>query len=183
MNTFFKLHPRRLYTWISPDNSTRNQIDYILCKSRWKSSIKRVTIIPEADCGTDHNLLIADIKVKLKRSMQTQIYDVEKIGLDYSVEIKNRFKALQTEERTPEELWNDIRTILIETANKKVPKVKRKKVSKWLSEEALKIAKERKDMRSKANMKNIESITQHFRRKQDKIKSKVSEKNADKLKS
>ena len=183
MNTFFKLHPRRLYTWISPDNSTRNQIDYILCKSGWKSSIKRVTTLPGADCGTDHNLLIADIKVKLKRikrSMQTQIYDVEKIGLDYSVEIKNRFNALQTEDRTPEELWNDIRTILIETADKKVPKVKRKKFSKWLSEEALKIAKE---CVVKESMKNIESLTQYFRRKQDKIKSKVSEKNADKLKS
>ena len=93
MNTFFRLHPRRLYIWISPDNSTRNKIDYILCKSRWKSSIKRVTTLPGADCGTDDNLLIADIKVKLKRikrSMQTQIYDVEKIGLDYSVEIKKQ---------------------------------------------------------------------------------------------
>ena len=157
-----------LYTWISPDNSTRNQIDYILCKSRWKSSIKRVTTLPGADCGTDHNLLIAHIKVKLKRikrSMQTQIYDVEKIGLDYSVEIKNMFNALQIEDRTPEELWNDIRTILIETANKKVPKVKRKKVSKWLSEEALQIAKERKDMRSKGKYEEYRKLNAAFQKK------------------
>ena len=90
MNTFFKLHPRRLYTWISPDNIIRNQIDYIVCKTRWKSSLKRVTTLPGADCGTDHNLLIADIKIKLKRiqrSKKTPIYDVEKIGLDYGVEI------------------------------------------------------------------------------------------------
>ena len=84
MNTFFKLHPRRLYTWRSPDKITRNQIDYILCKTRWKSNIQRITILPGADYGTDHNLLIADIKIKLKRiqrSKQFPIYDVEKIGL------------------------------------------------------------------------------------------------------
>ena len=136
--------------------------------TRWKSSIKRVTTLPVADCGTDHNLLIADIKVKLKRikrSMQTQIYDVEKIGLDYSVKIKNRFNALQTEDRTPEELWIDIQTILIETANKKVPKVKRKKVSKWLSEEALKIAKERKDMRSKGKYEEYRKLNAAFQKK------------------
>ena len=80
MNTFSKLHPLRLYTWRSPDKITRNQIDYMLCKTRWKSSIKRVTKLSGADCCTDHNLLIADIQIKLKRiqrSKQTPIYDVE----------------------------------------------------------------------------------------------------------
>ena len=67
MNTFFKLHARWLYTWRSPDQTTRNQIDYIICKTRWRSSIRRVTTLPGADCGTDHNLLIADVKIKLKR--------------------------------------------------------------------------------------------------------------------
>ena len=97
--------------------------------------------------------------------MQTQIYDVEKIGLDYSVDIKNRFNALQTEDRILEELWNDIRTILIEKANKKVTKVKRKKVSKWLSEEALKIAKERKDMRSKGKYEEYRKLNAAFQKK------------------
>ena len=67
---------------------TRIQIDYILCKTRWKSNIKRVTTLPGADCGTDHNLLIADINIKLERiqrSKQTPKHDVEKIGLYYGV--------------------------------------------------------------------------------------------------
>ncbi|KAI0224649.1 Craniofacial development protein 2, partial [Lamellibrachia satsuma] len=71
MNTFFKLHARRLYTWRSPDKVTRNQIDYIMCTTRWRSSVRRVTTLPGADCGTDHNLLIADIKIKLKRIKRT----------------------------------------------------------------------------------------------------------------
>ena len=67
MNTFFKLHARRLHTWRSPDQTTRNQIDCIICKTRWRSSVRRVTTLPGADCGTVHNLLIADVKIKLKR--------------------------------------------------------------------------------------------------------------------
>ena len=134
MNTFCKLHPQRLYTWRSPDIITIKQIYYILCKTRWKSSIKRVTTLPGADCSTDHNLLIADIKIKLKRihrSKQTPIYDVEKFGLDYGIEIQNRFNELISSllytlyiiyyivytltYLEPEELWNDIRNILNET--------------------------------------------------------------------
>ena len=72
MNTFFKLHARRLYTWRSPDQTTRNQIDYIICKTRWRSSVRRVTTLPGADYGTDHNLLIADIKIKLKTYQTSQ---------------------------------------------------------------------------------------------------------------
>ena len=68
---------------------------------------------------------------------------LKKIGLDYGVDIKTRFNELTINDREPEELWNYIRNILKETAYKKVPKVKRKKVSKWLSEEALQIAQDR----------------------------------------
>ena len=63
--------------------------------------------MPGADCGTNHNLLIADIKIKLKqiqRSKQTPIYDVEKIGVVYGVEIKNRFNELTIKYSEPEEM-------------------------------------------------------------------------------
>ena len=65
MHTVFKLHARRLYTWRSPDQTTRNQIDYIICKTRWRSSVSRVIKLPGADCGPDHDLLIADVNIKL----------------------------------------------------------------------------------------------------------------------
>ena len=90
MNTFFKLHARRLYTWTSPDQTTRNQIDYIICKLRWKSSVRRVTTLSGGHCGTDHHLLVADVKVKLKRikeAKQTLRYDVENIVLEFAVEV------------------------------------------------------------------------------------------------
>ena len=133
MNTMFKQHARRLYTLKSPYKMTRNQIDYILCKCRWKSSIKRVTTIPGADCGTDHNLLISIFKIKLKqtkRNKTTPKYDLENIDTKYNVEVKNIFSILQVDDKNPEDLWIDIRDALIETSEKWIPKVKKRKVIK-----------------------------------------------------
>ena len=58
---------RRLYTWTSPDGQHRNQIDYILCSPRWRSSIQSTKTRPGADCGSDHELLIAKFRLKLKK--------------------------------------------------------------------------------------------------------------------
>ena len=116
MNIMFKQHARRLYTWKSPDKITRNQIDYILCTGQWKSSIKRVTTIHGADCGTDHNLLIAIVKIKLKQTKRyktTPKYDLENIDTKYTVEVKNRFSILQVDDKNPEDLWIDIRDAVI----------------------------------------------------------------------
>ena len=53
-NTLFQQHKRRLYTRTSLDSGHQNQIDYILCSQRWKSSIQSKTTRPGADCGSDH---------------------------------------------------------------------------------------------------------------------------------
>ena len=108
MHTMFKQHARRLYTCKSLDKITRNQIDYILCTGRWKSSIKSVTTIPGADCGTDHNLLLAIVKIKLKqtkRNKTTPKYELENIDTKYIVEVKNRFSILQVDGNNYEDLW------------------------------------------------------------------------------
>ena len=58
-NTLFQQHKRRLYTSTSPDGQQWNQIDYILCSQRWRSSIQSAKTRPGADCYSDHELLIA----------------------------------------------------------------------------------------------------------------------------
>ena len=64
--TKFKQHPRRLYTWTnSPDGNTRNQIDYVSIVQRWKTGLMNCPTYPEADCNTDHQLLVATLKVRL----------------------------------------------------------------------------------------------------------------------
>ena len=64
-NTLFQQHKRRLYTWTVPDGQYRNQIDYIICSQRSRSSIQSAKTRPGADCGLDHELLIAKFRLKL----------------------------------------------------------------------------------------------------------------------
>ena len=106
-NTLFQQH-KRLYTWTSPDGQHRNQIDYILCSQRWRSSIKSAKTRLGADCGSDHELLIAKLRMKLKKVEKTTRpfkYDLNQVPYDYTVEVTNRFKGLDLIERVPEELW------------------------------------------------------------------------------
>ena len=65
-NTLFKQHKRSLYTGTSPDGQYRNQVDYILCSQRGRSSIQSAKTRPGVDCGSDHELLIAKFRLKLK---------------------------------------------------------------------------------------------------------------------
>ncbi|KAB0346413.1 hypothetical protein FD754_011270, partial [Muntiacus muntjak] len=70
-NTLFQQHKRRLYTWTSPDGQHRNQIDYILCSQRWRCCIQSAKTRLGADCGSDHELLIAKFRLKLKKVGKT----------------------------------------------------------------------------------------------------------------
>ena len=67
-NTLFQQHKRRLYTWTSQH---QNQIDYILCSQRWRSSIQSAKTRPGAECGSDHEFLIANFRLKLKKVGKT----------------------------------------------------------------------------------------------------------------
>jgi len=62
-NTLFQQHKKRLYTWTSPDGQYQNQTDYIVCSQRWRSSIQSAKTRPGADCGSDHELLIAKFRL------------------------------------------------------------------------------------------------------------------------
>ena len=92
-NIHFQKHKRRLYTWTSPDGQHWNPIDYILCSQRWRSSIRTGKTRPGADCGSDHELLIAKFRFKLKKVGKTtrpSRYDLNHIPSDYTVEIDLR---------------------------------------------------------------------------------------------
>ena len=114
-NTLFQQHKRRLYTWTSPDGRHWNQIDYIICSQRWRSSIQLAKTRLGADCGSDHELLIAKFRLKLKKVGKTTRpfrYDLNQILYDYAVEVTNRFKGLDLIDRVPEELWMEVHDIV-----------------------------------------------------------------------
>ena len=96
-----------------------------------------------ADCGSDHELLIAKFKLKLKKVEKTTRplrYDLNQIPYDLRVEVRNRFKGLDLIVRVPDELWMEVRDIVQETGIKTIPKKKKCKKAKWLSGEGLQIA-------------------------------------------
>ena len=70
-DTLSQQDKRRLYTWTSPDGQYKYQIDYILCSQRWRSSIQSIKTRLGADCGSDHELLIAKFRLKLKKIGKT----------------------------------------------------------------------------------------------------------------
>ena len=99
-----------------------------------------------ADYGSDHELLIAKFRLKLKKTGKTARpfrYDLNQIPYDYTVEVRNRFKGLDLIDRVPDELWNEVRDIVQEKGIKIILMEKKRKKAKWLSGEALQIAVKR----------------------------------------
>ena len=89
-NTLFQQHKRRLYTWTSPDGQHQNQVDYILCSQRWRSSVQSAKTRPGADYGSDHEHLIAKFRLKLKKAGKTTKpfrHDLNQIPYNYTVEV------------------------------------------------------------------------------------------------
>ena len=77
--------------------STPNQTDYTICSQRWRSSIQSTKTRLGADCGSDHKLLIAKFRLKLKKvgkTIRPFKYNLNKIPYEYTVEVRNRFKGL-----------------------------------------------------------------------------------------
>ena len=106
----------------------------------WRSSIQSAKTRPGADCGSDHELLIAKFRLKLKKVGKTTRsfrYDLNQILYDYTGEVRNRFKGLDLIDRVPDELWTEVRNTVQETGIKTIPMEKKCKIAKWLSGEAL----------------------------------------------
>ena len=125
---------------------------------RWKSSIQSAKTTPGADCGSDHEILIAKFRLKLKTVGKTTRpfrYDLNQIPYDYTVEVTNRVKGLDWIDRVPEELWTEVHDIVQDAVIKTIPKKKKCKKAKCLFEEALQIAVNRREAKGKGGKKDI----------------------------
>ena len=114
-----------------------------------------------ADCGLDHELLIAKFKLKLKKVGKTTRpfrYDLNQIPYDYTVEVRNGFKGLDLIDRVAEKLWIEVHDIVQETGIKTIPMEKKCKKANWLSWEALQIAVKRGEMKSKGEKERYKHL-------------------------
>ena len=91
-------------------------------------------------------------------------YDLNQIPFDYIVKVTNRFKGLDLIDRMAEELWSEVHDIVQETVIKIIPKKKKCKKTKWLSEEALQIAEERREVKGKGEKERYTYLNAEFQR-------------------
>ena len=132
-----------------------------------ENSIQSAKTRPGADCGSNHELLIAKFRLKLKKVGKTTrpfSYDLNQIPYDYTVELTNRVKGSDTVDRLPEELWVEVCTVVKEEVTKSIPQKKQCKKPKRLSEEALQIAEKRKEAKGKGEWEIYTQLNAEFQR-------------------
>ena len=132
--------------------STQNQIDYILSSQRWRSSIQLAKTRPGADCGSNHELLIAKFRLKLKKVGKTTRpfrYNLNQIPYEYTVEVKNRFKGLDLIDKSA---WWTMNWGSWHCTGMQKKKCKK---AKWLSGEDLQIAVKTEKQKANEKRKDI----------------------------
>ncbi|XP_047986787.1 uncharacterized protein LOC125226743 [Leguminivora glycinivorella] len=153
-----------MYTWTSPDGKTKNQIDYFLVKSRWRSSIRNVHTLPGADCGSDHQLVVAKFKLKLKAARKT------KPQARLSVGDRQLFrKALEKDKshwfghnphnNSVEDDWCKAKMVLLEAIKTSTPSnstnVKRQH---WMTDKTLALVEERRQLKASGGSQQAQNL-------------------------
>ena len=134
-------------TWVSPDQRTENQIDHFCISGKFRRSLEDVRVLRGADIGSDHHLLLAVLRLRLKRfdkndGYRRQKYQVSLLqgGLnrkeEFKLSLKNKFQALEVKSRNVEDHWSHVKETLTATC-KEVLGEKERKHKEWISQESL----------------------------------------------
>jgi exonuclease III len=152
MNSWFQHSKRHLYTWKSPGDGTRNQIDFITINQRYKRSILQVKTYPGADIGSDHIPVVSTMRFKFRKLKQSRAQSKLQIGLlksdkelrmKFRNEINGRLSTI-TEETETEKRYEKFSLVLTETAEKVIPKRANKAKQAWMTEAILKKMNQRR---------------------------------------
>ena len=141
-------------TWTSPDGRTQSQIDHIIINGKWRHSLLDVRVKRQADVGSDHNLVVAKLKLKLRKvrlgEEKKPRFDVDKLKnpetkKQFVLELKNRFQVLQNDTSISIDSFNKI---LSESGESTLGFRKGKK-REWISDSTWKEIEERKMLKKK----------------------------------
>nr|KAG5710457.1 hypothetical protein BaRGS_022275 [Batillaria attramentaria] len=150
-------------TWVSPDHRTENQIDHVIVRQRWRSSLQDVRARRGADIGSDHHLVVAKLKMKLSAARKKQQnprvrFDVRKLRMKetkeaFQIALQNRFEALQRDEEgegTVEHAWTTLKQATVGACEEALgrPPSNRKP---WISDETWQKVEERKKLKQDLN--------------------------------
>nr|XP_034830054.1 craniofacial development protein 2-like [Maniola hyperantus] len=187
-NTYYKLPPRRLYTWRSPadtpENIVRNQIDFILISKRHRNSIKSAKTYPGADVGSDHNPVVVEIKTKLKKIRSPK----RSVSMDLSKlrnpDVKKTIKLAMNSELTRlklenttnsialdmEQAWEKLKTSVVSTGKSLLQQQRHVKSADWITDEILSLMDERRE--NKRNKEKYDQLQREIRKKIREAKEK-----------
>ena len=183
-------------TWVSNDGVTINQIDHILINRKWKSSLNDVRVYRKADEDSDHYLLVANIKLKLKKykgedsETRGRKFDIIKlrnkdVRKAFVLKLKNRFAVLaeadDAEDKNVEDSWNDIKSTYCKAAEETLGFTSHKR-KQWITESTWQAIQERKELKLKvasansARIREARRIEHAQKRREVKRKAKADKK-------
>ena len=145
---------RRLYTWTSLDDQYKNPIDYILGRRRWRRAFQSVKTRPDADCGSDHELLTATVRIKLKTTQQVKKgwkLDTDNICEEYKNEIKQKLATINLQRRNSEEIWKALKDTIEKVADKIVPRKEKKNGPIWMFQDMMRVMENRRKIKMEGN--------------------------------
>ena len=158
--SLFKHKNIHKYTWTSPNGKHRNQIDHFLISQKFVTSLTDVRTRRGADIGSDHQLVVAKLKLKLKtqKNVKQDKVNINELRYcknkqeEFKWECRNQFTVLETimEETDPEKMWNEIKHAMQQTTEKVIEKKKSKVRKKWISDETWNLIKKRSDLKKKS---------------------------------
>ena len=187
--SIFKHRDIHLGTWRSPNGQTVNQIDHICYSRRWASSVQDVRAYRGADVGSDHYLVMATLKVKLKvkgNKKMHKILDIDNLRSEitqcqFRLELNNRFSALEqsndNSEQGIEETWTAVRDTIVNTAQEVIGYRRGTRKERWITKHTWAAIDERRQLKAKKEQafktgtKTDEAI-EAYRTKDKEVKSR-----------
>lgn len=165
-NTFYTLPPRRLYTWTSPRNNEdkiiKNQIDFICVNGWFRNSIKSAKTYPSADADTDHELLAANIRMRLRKlqrvtrpkTINTEKLQEQQYRTQFNNSIANDFSEAST--ANTDMAWNRIKSTMLTAAEQVVGKKEQTAKKPWMTQEIINLMEEKRKSKNTNPQKYIQ---------------------------
>jgi len=158
-NTIFKNHKRRLYTWKSPRDMVRNQIDYIMVNKRYRNSILKCHTYPSADCNSDHVTLAAKCRIRLQKCSKNNEKKKSRINISplkdrevaqkFAKEVEKEVGNINTDEEEIENVWRKWKEGVINAAKTTIPEKKTARRKQWMTEDIMELINERRELKNK----------------------------------